>query len=69
MGDRRLGRVFKRGGVWWIRYYQRGMTRDERGRHIRESSRSRDRRAAAKLLARGSPRWPRAGRSPWTTSE
>ena len=51
MSDRRLGRVFKRGGVWWIQYYQRAMARDERGRHVRESSHSRDRRVAAKLLA------------------
>ena len=51
MSDRRLGRLFKRGGVWWLQYYQRAMNRDERGRQVRESSRSRDRRVATKLLA------------------
>ena len=37
------GRVFQRGQVWWIAYY-------DHGRECRESSRSRDRKIAVRLL-------------------
>ena len=37
------GRVFQRGQIWWIAYY-------DNGREYRESSKSRERKMAAKLL-------------------
>ena len=43
------GRVFQRGQVWWIAYY-------DNGQEHRESSGSRDRKEAVKLL-QAAPRW------------
>ena len=37
------GRVYQRGRIWWIAYY-------DHGKELRESSRSRERKDAARLL-------------------
>ena len=37
------GRVFRRGSIWWVAYYHSG-------RECRESSKSRDRKDAVRLL-------------------
>lgn len=42
-GKEKKGCIYKRGNIWWIKYYQRGKA-------IYESTKSVDRRVAEKLL-------------------
>jgi hypothetical protein len=51
---RGMGNVYRRGHVWWVRYWHRG-------EQVRESSKSVDRRIAEKLLKR---RMGELGRNP-----
>ena len=54
-----LGRVFQRGRVWWIAYYQRGQ-------EIRESSKSERRLDAERLLRSEERRVGKECRSRWS---